>query len=96
MFSVVGTSVLNSGTSKVQMAMVVDTHHFTLKNVFQLFQIDNESAYRIHFATHRDFQRVVVAVSVAVRTLTEDSIVFCLRPGIVPVKMGRGELSLPG
>ena len=64
--------------------------------VFEVFEIDDEAGDGIDFAGDGDFERVVVAVAVAVGALAEDALVLLLRPGVVPVVVGGGEFGFAG
>jgi hypothetical protein len=84
------------GDFEVEMAMIVDADDLALEDGFQIFQIDDEAGDGIDFASHRDFERVVMAVAIAVGAFAEDALVLLRRPGIVPVVVGGGEFGLAG
>ena len=56
---------------KVQVAMIVNSHHLTLKNIFQFFQVHHKAGNRIDFSRHCNFQRVVMPMPIAVGTFAE-------------------------
>jgi hypothetical protein len=57
----------------VQEAMVERIEHFPVHHLFQLLEVDYESGLRIDRAFYRDFERVVVPVSVRIIALAEDA-----------------------
>ena len=64
-FSVVGIACRELGNFFIQKAVVHGVQDFAVQNFFELLQIDDEAGARIDFAFNGDFQRVVVAVTVA-------------------------------
>src|ERR1700723_3142250 len=72
---------LKLGNLKVQMAMIVDADHLALQDLLHVLEIDHEAAHRIDLTRNRHLERVVVAMSIAVRALTEYALVLILRPG---------------
>ena len=56
--------------------MVHGVEDFAVHDFFELLEIDNESGARIDFAFDRDFERVVVAVSVGIVALAKKTLVL--------------------
>ena len=90
MFSVVGICFRNSGLF-VQKAVVHGVEDFALHDVFELLEIDHEARARIHFALHRDFQRVVVSVAVGVVAFAEEAQVLVGREGGIVIVVRGGK-----
>ncbi len=74
------------GDFVVQVAVIVDRNDFVLKDVFELLEVDDEARGGVDVACHRDLERVVMTVPLAVGALAEDTLVFGLGPCVIPVK----------
>ena len=67
------------------MAMIVSGKHLILDHVFEPFEVNDKAGDRIWIAGNRDFESVVVPMSVAAGSTANNLLVFFLRPGYVPV-----------
>ena len=76
-FSVVGIT-LDFGNFQIQMTVIVYVDHPAMNHFFQLLKIDHKAGDRVHFSLYRDFQGVVVAMALSIRTLAEKTKVFLL------------------
>ena len=68
--------------------MVVNAEDLALEDGFQVFEVDDEAGDGVYLASYGDFERVVVAVPIAIGALAEDAFVLLLRPGVDPVVVG--------
>ena len=80
----------------VEEAMIHGVEHLAVHDFLELLEVDHKSRARIDFALHRDFERVVVAVSVRIVALAEDALVFFRREVGIMVVMRGGEFGFAG
>ena len=73
--------------------MVHGVEHFAMHDLFELFEVDNETGAGIDFAFYGDFEGVVVAVAVRVIAFAEDAAVLLRSKVRVVVEVGGGEFS---
>jgi hypothetical protein len=78
------------------MPVVIDADHLPLKDIFQLFQVDDKSRGRVYIPCHGNFEGVIVTVAIAIRTLAEDARVLFRRPRFIPVIVGGRKLGFAG
>ena len=76
--------------------MVPSFQNLALDHALEPLQIDDVAGHRVHFAGHRDLQRVVVPVAVAIGAAAEDLFVFLRRPRRIPVVVRGREGRTPG
>jgi hypothetical protein len=80
----------------VQVPMVVHIHDFGVHQVFQFFQVHYETGDRVDIALYRNFQGVVMAMSVAIGAFAKDAGILFRRPFVIPVIMGSSEFGFSG
>src|SRR5450759_920934 len=80
----------------IQEAVIVDLHHFAIQSLLQRFQIEYHTRDRVRRAFHRNFQNVVVTVSMRISRRAKQRTIFRLRKLWVAANVGRGELHLAG
>ncbi len=78
------------------MPVVIDADDLALKDVFQLFEVDDKSRGRIYATRHSNFKGVIVTVTVAIRTLAKHAQVLFRRPRFIPVIVGGRKLGFAG
>src|SRR5580704_1745499 len=83
------------GNLVIQMTVVHPLHHFSLQNVFQLFQIQNHSSRRIRLSGNRHFQNVVVPMPVRIIALPKNAAVLFRRKIRIMIKMRGAKFNLP-
>jgi len=76
--------------------MVHGVEHLAVHSFLELLQVNHEPGPRIDFPLHRNFEHVVVPVSVGVIALAEQAPVLLRREFRVMVIMRRGEFSFAG
>ena len=64
--------------------------------VFYGDHVHHKASLRVYFARHRHLQGVIVAMPVAIGAFAEDTLVFRLAPGVIPVVVGRRKLCFTG
>ena len=75
-FSVVGIWLGKLRNFFVQVTVVHSLDHLVIQNVFELLKVDHEPGRMINLALNRDFQRVVMAMTIEVGALAKDALVL--------------------
>jgi len=76
--------------------MVHCIKHFAVHSLFELLEINHEARARIDFALHRDFEDVIVPVSIGVIALAKEAPVLLRRKLRIVVVVRGGEFSFAG
>lgn len=84
------------GHFSVQESMIHGVEHFAIHSFFELLQINYKTGSRIDLSLHRDFEDVIVSVSVGVVAFPEQAPVLLRRKLRIVVVVRSGEFSFAG